>query len=277
MAGFHGSNSNEIYNLLLNTYEKYRVYYPKADFYLPVWILQFSLLNGILEDKKFELEKVFYNLKEDVEEEERILDGNYHGCFDFIMSASSYKMSKKSKFYLNNEKGRKLLDAVFDSCMININEFMASKNLVLSEFLIGKRGKVQWDLYMSTPWSRHLDVLNISIPCEQFEFNGKYYEYRLDEEQYYTDGIEVAGKITGGQDNPYTNYLFHNSEFIAYLVKCIEQVCRQKVQHKSSLRPSYIHVYGTRRLNDLVESGEIPVIVNKTIEDYIVQTHYNLK
>lgn len=274
LIGFHGGNVYERYDLLKNTYLKYREYDKKVDHFLPDWLLGFCVTNDIFTDKKEELEKLALSNREEQQKKEKIINGDYTNCFEMVISASAYKMDKKSTFY-TTKKDAKLIDLIFDNSMRAINDCMAKHNLVLSEFLFGKPGKARWEIYRSTPWEYNVIRDYSFVKFKQtFIFDGKTYEYNSSERRWYYDDIIQMGKITGGQINDTAAYYYHNRDFISFLVRTIEDVCRKKAQYTPSLRPSYNKVYGTKRLNELADSGEIREVVEKVVDEYIANVGF---
>lgn len=274
LAGFHSKSPEEGYQLLINVYLSYRRFDKKIDKYLPEWLLAYCIIHGIYDEKKAELEG-FVNIDNKMRiAKEKILNNDYSSCFDMVMSSSAYKMDKYSKFYMSRKDAR-IIDLVFDDAMSAINECMCEHNLILSEFMVGKAGKDKWILLQATPWENNIGLFSAGIKYNQtFAYGGITYEYSMSEKTWYYDKICEFGMITGGQDNPRAGYRYHNGEFIAYLVRTIEDVCRKKAQYPHAMRPAYTKVYGTKRLNELVETGEIRQVVEKVVDEYVERTKF---
>lgn len=274
LAGFHAGNVDEGYRLLLTVYKAYRRFDKKIDRYLPKWILSYCIIHGIYDEKKNELEETTCFVDKLQQKKEKILSNDYSDCFDIVMSASAYKMDKYSKFYIGR-KDAKIIDLVFDDAMSAINDCMYEHDLILSGFLIGKAGKSKWVLMQATPWENNIGLFASRVKYNKtFVYDGNTYEYNFCEKAWYYDVICESGKISGGQDNPKTNYRYHNGEFIAFLVRTIEDVCRKKAEYPHAMRPAYVNVYGTIRLNELAESGIIRSVVEKVVNEYVEQNHF---
>lgn len=274
LAGFHSKSLEEGYQLLINVYLSYRRFDKKIDRYLPNWLLAYCIIHGIYDEKKAELEG-FLNIDNKMQlAREKVLNNDYSSCFDIVMSSSAYKMNKYSKFYMGR-KDAKIIDLVFDDAMSAINECMYEHNLILSEFMVGKAGKAKWVLLQATPWENNVGLFSRGIKYNRtFTYGGITYEYNMSEKTWYYDMICEYGKITGGQDNPKAGYRYHNGEFIAFLVRTIEDVCRKKAQYPHAMRPAYKSVYGTKRLNELAESGKIRQVVEKVVDEYVEHTKF---
>ncbi len=274
LAGFHGNNVEERYTLLKDTYLKFKQYDKTVEKYLSGWLLDFCIINNIFIEHHADLETILHTDKKIKEKQEKILNDDYTNCFDSVMAASSYKMDVRSTFF-TTKKDAKLIRKVFDNAMFAINDCMKKHNLILSEFMIGKFGKARKTLYRATPWE--YDVMN-TPSCvkfrEKFVLDDIVYEYDPKENVWHYDDIIKIGKISGGQDDESTSYYYHNGDFIGFLVRTIEDVCRKKAQYKHSLRPSYNKVYGTKRLNELADSGEIREVVEKVVDDYIANVGF---
>ena len=274
LVGIHSSSAEEGYNLLRDTYLAFRKFDKKINKYVPQWILGYCIINGIYDIHKEEIESFVKEETAIRDRKEKIINNDYTDCFDTVMAASSYKMDKKSTFY-TTKKDARIIDLIFDDAMYEINECMKKHNLILSEFMIGKMGTVKWVLYRATPWEYGFisNIIDKSV-CRNFVFNGKTYIYNSNSEAWYYDDILPIGKITGGQDNENTSYYYHNGDFIAFLVRTIEDVCRKKAQYKHSLRPSYNKVYGTKKLNEIANSGEIHQVVEEVVNNYIANVGF---
>ena len=261
LAGLHARNKEEGYKLLVSMYKKFREYNKKVDNYLISWILSYCIINNMYVQKKDELEDYvsknverFNTWKQDW----KIVNEDYTDCFEAVMRASTYKLDKKSKFYLERRDAR-IIREVFDSSFVAINECMKQHNLILSEFLIGQKEKVRWRVYESTPWEHALDLYSNNIRYEQsFEFAGEVYEYNSEEKDWYKDAV---------LKNYYARSC--NREFCTYLVKVIENICREKAKYKSKLFPSFKNVHAPLRLSALANSGEIENVVEKVVDTYI--------
>lgn len=272
LAGLHAQNKEEGYTLLTSMYRKFREYNKKVDKYLISWIVSYCIINDMYVQKKNELEdyvskdeKKAYEWKQDW----KIVNEDFTDCFEAVMRASAYKLDKKSKFYLENKDAR-IIKEVFDRAFNAINECMKQHNLILSEFLIGQKGKEIWKPYQATPWEYDLYLFSDSIQYEQsFEFAGEIYEYNFEKKEWCKDAILRRGIISGGQIQPIRYIKMHNGEFIAYLVKVIENICREKVKYNRKLNPQYTKQYGTVRLNVLADSGEIEKVVEEVVDTYI--------
>lgn len=277
LAGFHASSVEDGYQLLIDVYKAYRRFDKKIDKYLPKWILAYCIIHGVYDEKKHELEEMTWLADKMRLGKEKILNNDYSDCFDTVMYASAYKMDKYSKFY-TGRKDAKIIDLVFDDAMSAINDCMSEYNLILSEFMIGKAGKSRWVLMQATPWENNVNLFAPNIKYNKtFVYDGNTYEYNFCEKTWYYDVICECGKITGGQDNPKTNYRYHNGEFIAFLVRTIEDVCRRKAEYPHAMRPAYTNVYGTIRLNELTESGVIRTVVEKVVNEYVEKNGFEFK
>ena len=209
LAGFHASNVDEGYHLLLTVYKAYRRFDKKIDKYLPKWILSYCIIHGIYDEKKSEIEETTCYVDKMQQKKEKILNNDYSDCFDIVMSASAYKMDKYSKFYMGR-KDAKIIDLVFDDAMFAINDCMYEHDLILSEFMIGKAGKSKWVLMQATPWENNIGLFAPRVKYNKtFVYDGNTYEYNFCENAWYYDVICESGKISGGQDNPKTNYRYH--------------------------------------------------------------------
>ena len=103
-----------------------------------------------------------------------------------------------------------------------------------------------WRIYQSTPWEGKLFLFTDKIQYQHsFNFAGVNYEYNSKEHTWDKDEISKEGKISGEQMVSGRIYLYHNGEFIAYLVKVIENICRKKAEYKRALKPNYTKEYGT--------------------------------
>lgn len=274
LAGFHAKSIEDGYQLLLSVYKAYRRFDKKVDKYLPKWILGYCIIHGIYNVKKEEVEAFTNDEQNKWIQKEKILNNDYSECFDVVMASSAYKMDKRSTFY-TSKKDARIIDLVFDDSMTAINECMSKHNLVLSEFIIGKAAKEKWRILNSTPWENYLSLISSGIKySETFTFGGITYEYNTNERAWYYDTISEYGQITGGQDNPKTGYRYHNGEFVAFLVRTIEDVCRKKAEYPHAMRPAYTNVYGTRRLNELAESGEIRIVVEQVVDEYVEKNQF---
>ena len=274
LVGIHSSSAEEGYNLLRNTYLTFRKFDDKINKYVPQWILGYCIINGIYDVHKEEIESFVKSEADIRERKEKIINDDYTDCFDTVMAASSYKMDKKSTFY-TTKKDARLIDLIFDDAFYAVNECMKKHNLILSEFMVGKMGTARWILYRATPWEYGFisNVIDESV-CRNFVFDGKTYLYSSNSEAWYYDDIIQNGKITGGQDDESATYYYHNSDFIAFIVRTIEDICRKRAQYKHSMRPFYSKIYGTKRLNVLANSGEISEVIEKVVDDYIANVGF---
>lgn len=274
LAGLHASGKEGVYQLLVNTFEKYRNYDKKVEKHLIPWILSYCVINGLFLDKKEELNSLIGDSVRIWNQDCKILDNNYSDCFEAVMRSSAYKLDRKSNFYLNRKDAR-IIDEVFDKVFYAINDCMKAHKLILSEFIVGKKSKERWRIYQSTPWEGKLFLFTDKIQYQHsFNFAGVNYEYNPKEHTWDKDAISKAGEISGGQMVPGRIYQYHNREFIAYLVKVIENICRKKAEYKRALKPNYTKEYGTLRLNELVQSREIERIVEDVIDTYIHETGF---
>jgi hypothetical protein len=274
LASVHSSSTEGVYQLLFRTFEKYRIIDRKVDKYLITWILDYSLINGMFLEKKKELDSLANENLEIWNQDYKILNNDYSNCFEAVMRSSAYKLDKKSSFYLSRKDAR-IIDEVFDKAFYAINDCMKAHNLILSEFIVGKKSRVRWRIYQSTPWEGKLSLFTDRVRYQHsFNFAGMNYEYNPKEHTWDKDAISKEGKISGGQMVPGRIYLYHNGEFIAYLVKVIENICRKKAEYKRALKPNYKKEYGTLRLNELVQSGEIERVVEDVIDTYIHETGF---
>lgn len=274
LAGVHASSKEGVYQLLISTFKEYRTFDRKVDKYLIPWILSYCLINGMFLEKKEELDNLAKENFEIWNQDYKILNNDYSNCFEAVMRSSAYKLDKKSNFYLSRKDAR-IIDEVFDKVFYAINDCMKAHNLVLSEFIVGKKSKIRWRIYQSTPWEGKLSLFADRIQYQHsFDFAGVHYEYNPKEHAWDKDFISKEGKISGGQMVPERIYLYHNGEFIEYLVKVIENICRKKAEYKRALKPNYTKEYGTLRLNELAQSGEIERIVEDVIDTYIHETGF---
>lgn len=268
LIGFHGNDVLDRYDLIKNTYLAYRNFVAKIDFYLVSWLVDYCVINDIYDSKKEELASLSQTDIAARRKQEKILRGDYTDCFDVVMQSSAYKMDKRSKFF-ETHKDARLIRLVFDEAFFALDKYMREQGLVLSEFMIGKGNKRKWTPYFSTPWTIYPSQIKYK---GEFVFDEITYEYNANQNAWYYDMIETSGVITGGRDA--SGYYYHNGEFIAYLVRVIEDVCRKKAQYSHSLRPSYTKVYGTKKLNEIADSGEIRQLVEKIVDDYITKTNF---
>lgn len=274
LTGVHASSKEGVYHILINTFKEYRNFDKKIEKYLIPWILAYCIINGMFIEKKKELDELASGNFEIWNQDYKILNNDYNNCFDAVMRSSAYKLDKKSNFYLSRKDAR-IIDEVFDKVFYAISDCMKAHNLVLSEFIVGKKSKVRWRIYQSTPWEGKLFLFTDKIQYQHsFNFAGVNYEYNSKEHTWDKDEISKEGKISGGQMVSGRIYLYHNGEFIAYLVKVIENICRKKAEYKRALKPNYTKEYGTLRLNELVQSGEIERIVEDVIDTYIHETRF---
>ena len=269
LTGVHASSKEGVYHILINTFKEYRNFDKKVEKYLIPWILAYCIINGMFIEKKKELDELASGNFEIWNQDYKILNNDYNNCFDAVMRSSAYKLDKKSNFYLSRKDAR-IIDEVFDKVFYAISDCMKAHNLVLSEFIVGKKSKVRWRIYQSTPWEGKLFLFTDKIQYQHsFNFAGVNYEYNSKEHTWDKDEISKEGKISGGQMVSGRIYLYHNGEFIAYLVKVIENICRKKAEYKRALKPNYTKEYGTLRLNELVQSGEIERIVEDVMQNHI--------
>lgn len=269
LAGFHAKSIEDGYQLLVSVYKAYRRFDNKVDKYLQKWILGYCIIHGIYNVKKEEIEAFTNDEQKKWIQKEKILNSDYSGCFNEVMAASAYKMNKHSTFY-TNKKDARIIDLVFDDVMSAINECMRKHNLILSECIVGKVTKEKWNILNSTPWENDLSLVSSNIKyAETFTFGGITYEYNTNERIWYYDNISQYGQFIVGQDDSKMWYKYRNREFVAFLVRTIEDVCRKKTKYPHKMRPTYTNVNGARRLNELAESGEIRVVVEQVVDKYI--------
>lgn len=238
-------------NKLIELWQNYRIYDTSIDNYLPIWLKDYYVVNGLKIDYKLIEEEFPIKIIDDTQIISEIMIGNYENKLNFFDENSSYHILKSK---LMEHKYNFIVPMILPTIFIKLDKYFNESGYSFNEILFGYLEKQSWEpfkgaIYYDNPLNKDFQV---SItPYE------KYYKVK---DSYYKEAIFKSEA---------------SKDIMGYILKTYDIVLRECLKFTRNLKVNENMLDSIKEKDNnlylFLTSQKIIDIINITVKKYLIE------